>query len=36
MFHKASPLIFERAVALRERMTGAENVLWEHLNNKQQ
>jgi cyclase len=34
MFHKASPLIFERAAALRERMTGAENVLWEHLNNK--
>lgn len=35
MFHKASPLIFERATALRDRMTRAENVLWEHLNNKQ-
>ncbi len=34
MFHKASPLIFERATALRARMTGAENTLWEHLNKK--
>lgn len=34
MFHKASPLIFERATALRARMTEAENTLWEHLNKK--
>lgn len=35
MFHKATPLIFERAKELRDRMTKAENALWNRLSNKQ-
>ena len=31
MFKGASPLIFARAMALRETMTKAEQVLWEEL-----
>jgi cyclase len=31
MFLKASPLIFERAKALRKNMTVAETVLWQEL-----
>lgn len=35
MFYGASPLIFERAKALRENMTPAEEKLWTYLSNKQ-
>ena len=31
MFQGATPLIFKRAESLRDRMTNAENILWEEL-----
>jgi cyclase len=34
MFREASPLIFERAKALRSQPTHAEEVLWEYLRAK--
>jgi very-short-patch-repair endonuclease len=34
MFKDASPIIFERAKALRSNMTRSENILWEHLSHK--
>lgn len=35
MFYGAKPITFEKAKVLRERMTEAEKLLWEHLKNKQ-
>ena len=35
MYLGASPEIFERAKALRKKMTKAEKLLWEELRNKQ-
>ncbi|MBS3771068.1 MAG: endonuclease domain-containing protein [Bacteroidales bacterium] len=35
MFYNARPEIFQRAKSLRKNMTGAENMLWEKLRNKQ-
>ncbi len=35
MFYGAKPITFEKAKALRAKMTEAEMVLWEHLKNKQ-
>lgn len=35
MYFGAKPDILEKAKALRKNMTGAENILWEKLKNKQ-
>ncbi|MBV5313360.1 MAG: endonuclease domain-containing protein [Prolixibacteraceae bacterium] len=34
MFYNAKPIIFERAKAMRENMTQAENAVWEVLKSK--
>ena len=34
MFYEASPLIFQRAKELRNRLTDAENILWNYLRSR--